>query len=80
MNRATARYRSAVSQNYNMVDNVLNNGAGGKEQKEENKRGQEHPMTRASLKAQLAEKKALVSSQGKDRDAQKSIKNSQREM
>ena len=63
-----------------MVDNVLNNGAGEKAQKEENKREQERPAAKASLKARLAEKKALVSGQGKDHEAQENIKNNQREM
>ena len=67
-------------QNYNMVDNVLNNGVGEKAQKEENKKEQERPAARTSLKARLAEKKALVSGQEKDHEAQKNNKNNQREM
>lgn len=67
-------------QNYNMIDHVRNNGVGEKAQKEENRKEQEHPAARTSLKARLAEKKALVSGQGKDREAQENTKNSQREM
>ncbi|RKJ18714.1 DUF3849 domain-containing protein [bacterium D16-50] len=75
-----AKIEEMEEQNYNMVDNVLNNGAGEKAQKEENKKDQERPAARASLKARLAEKKALVSGQGKDHEAQENIKNNQREM
>ena len=75
-----AKIEEMEEQNYNMVDNVLNNGAGEKAQKEENRKEQERPAARTSLKSRLAEKKALVSRQGKDHEAQENIKNSQREM
>ena len=75
-----AKIEEMEEQNYNMVDNVLNNGAGEKAQKEENKKEQERPAARNSLKARLAEKKALVSGQGKNHEAQENIKNNQREM
>ena len=75
-----AKIEEMEEQNYNMVDNVLNNGAGEKAGKEENKREQECPAARFSLKARLAEKKSFVSGQGKDHEAQENIKNSQREM
>ena len=75
-----AKIEEMEEQNYNMMDNVLNNGAGERAQKEENKKEQERPAARASLKARLAEKKALVSGQGKDHEAQENIKNNQREM
>ncbi len=75
-----AKIEEMEEQNYNMVDNVLNNGAGEKAQKEENRKEQERPAARGSLKARLAEKKALVSGQGKDRETQENIKNNQREM
>ena len=65
-------------QNYNMVDNVLNNGAGEKAQKEENKKAQDRPAAKPSLKARLAEKKAQVAGQG--REQEENIKNKQREM
>ena len=75
-----AKIEEMEEQNYNMVDNVLNNGAGEKAQREESKKEQERPAARTSLKARLAEKKALVSGQGKDHEAQENIKNNQREM
>lgn len=75
-----AKIEEMEEQNYNMVDNVLNNGVGEKAQKEENKKEQERPAARTSLKARLAEKKALVSGQEKDHEAQKNNKNNQREM
>ena len=75
-----AKIEEMEEQNYNMVDNVLNNGAGEKAGKEENKKEQERPAAKASLKARLAEKKTLVSGQGKDHEAQENIKNNQREM
>ena len=75
-----AKIEEIEEQNYNMVDNVLNNGVGEKAQKEENKKEQERPAARTSLKARLAEKKALVSGQGKDHEAQENNKNNQREM
>lgn len=61
---------------YNMVDNVLNNGAGEKVQKEENRKAQDKPAAKPSLKARLAEKKTQVAGQGHD----DSTKNQQREM
>lgn len=67
-------------QNFNMVDNILNNDAGEKAQKEEKKKAQDKRAEKSSLKARLAEKKALVSGQGKDHEAQENIKNNQREM
>ena len=73
-----AKVEEMEEQNYNMVDDVLNNGAGKKTQKEENKREQERPAARTSLKARLAEKKAQVA--GKDYKPQENAKKSQREM
>ena len=75
-----AKIEEMEEQNYNMVDNVLNNGAGEKAQREENRKEKERPAAKASLKARLAEKKALVSGQGKDHEAQENTKNNQREM
>ncbi len=72
-----AKVEEMEEQNYNMVDNVLNNGAGEKAQKEENKRTQEQPA-RPSLKARLAKKKAQVAGQG--REQEENQKNNQREM
>ncbi len=75
-----AKIEELEEANYNMVDNVLNNGAGEKAQREENKKEQESPAVKPSLKARLAEKKELVSGQGKDHESQEKLKNSQREM
>ena len=73
-----AKIEEMEEQNYNMVDNVLNNGAGEKAQKEENKKEQDRPAAKPSLKARLAEKKAQVAGQG--REQEENIKNKQREM
>ena len=73
-----AKIEEMEEQNYNMVDNVLNNGAGEKAQKEENKKTQDRPAAKPSLKARLAEKKAQVAGQG--REQEENIKNKQREM
>lgn len=75
-----AKIEEMEEQNYNMVDNVLNNGAGEKVRKEENKKEPECPAARTSLKARLAEKKAFVSGHGKDHEAQENIKINQREI
>ena len=75
-----AKIEELEENNYNMIDNVLNNGAGEKAQKEENRREQERPAARTSLKARLAEKKAIVSGQGKDHEAKENEKKNQREM
>ena len=71
-----AKIEEMEEQNFNMVDNVLNNGAGEKAQKEENKKTQDKPTEKTSLKARLAEKKAQVAGHGYDEN----IKNKQREM
>ncbi len=71
-----AKIEEMEEQNFNMVDNVLNNGAGEKAQKEENKKAQDKPAEKMSLKARLAEKKAQVAGQGRDQNT----KNQQREM
>jgi len=73
-----AKIEEMEEQNYNMVDNVLNNGAGEKAQKEENKKAPDKPAAKPSLKARLAEKKAQVAGQG--REQEENIKNKQREM
>ena len=71
-----AKIEEMEEQNYNMVDNVLNNGVGEKARKEENKKTQDKPAEKMSLKARLAEKKAQVAGQGHDENS----KNQQREM
>ena len=75
-----AKIEEAEEQNYNMIDNVLNNGVGEKAQKEENKRMEEKSAARVSLKTRLAEKKAQVEGQSKEHDVQENEKKSQREM
>ena len=75
-----AKIEEAEEQNYNMIDNVLNNGVGEKAQREENKRMEEKPPARVSLKVRLAEKKAQVEGKSKEHDVQENEKKSQREM
>ena len=75
-----AKTEEAEEQNYNMIDNVLNNGVGEKAQREENKRMEEKPTVRLSLKSRLAEKKSQVEGQSKEHDVQENEKKSQREM
>lgn len=74
------KIEEAEEQNYNMIDNVLNNGVGEKAQREENKRMEEKPTVRISLKSRLAEKKSQVEGQSKEHDVQENEKKSQREM
>ena len=62
---------------YNMIDNVLNNGAE-KSQKEAARKEQNQPAARTSLKARLDEKKAQIA--GQSQDTQENMKNKQREM
>ena len=75
-----AKIEEAEEQNYNMIDNVLNNGVGEKAQREKNKRMEEKPTVRLSLKSRLAEKKSQVEGQSKEHDVQENEKKSQREM
>ena len=75
-----AKIEEAEEQNYNMIDNVLNNGVGEKAQREENKRMEEKPTVRISLKSRLAEKKSQVEGQSKEHDVQENENKSQREM
>ena len=74
-----AKIEEAEEQNYNMIDNVLNNGVGEKAQREENKRMEEKPTVRLSLISRLAEKKSQVEGQSKEHDVQENEKKSQRE-
>ena len=78
--KTLAKIEEAEEQNYNMIDNVLNNGVGEKAQREENKRMEEKPTVRISLKSRLAEKKSQVEGQSKEHDVQENEKKSQREM
>ena len=72
-----AKVEELEEQNYNMIDNVLNNGCE-KFNKEQEKREQEKPPQKPSLRERLAEKKAEAAGQG--RGEQEAAKKNQREM
>ena len=74
-----AKIEEMEEQNYNMIDNVLNNGAE-KAQREANKKDQEQPAVKVSLKARLAEKKAQVEGSGQEHEVQENTKKNQREI
>ena len=74
-----AQIEEVEEQNYNMIDNVLNNGAE-KVQREANKKEQEQNDFRTSLKDRLAEKKAQVTGHSVEYEAQENTKKNQREM
>ena len=74
-----AKIEEMEEQNYNMIDNVLNNGAE-KAQREANKKEQEQPAVKVSLKARLAEKKAQVEGCGQEHEVQENTKKNQREI
>ena len=74
-----AKIEEMEEQNYNMIDNVLNNGAE-KAQREENKKNQEQSAVKVSLKARLAEKKAQVEGCGQEHEVQENTKKNQREI
>ena len=74
-----AKIEEMEEQNYNMIDNVLNNGVE-KAQREANKKNQEQSAVKVSLKARLAEKKAQVAGSGQEHEVQENTKKNQREM
>lgn len=74
-----AKIEEMEEQNYNMIDNVLNNGAE-KAQREANKKNQEQSAVKVSLKARLAEKKAQVAGSGQEHEMQENKKDKQREI
>ena len=74
-----AKIEEMEEQNYNMIDNVLNNGAE-KAQREANKKNQEQAAVKVSLKARLAEKKAQVVGSGQEHEVQENTKKNQREI
>ena len=74
-----AKIEEMEEQNYNMIDNVLNNGAE-KAQREANKKNQEQSAVKVSLKARLAEKKAQVEGCGQEHEVQENTKKNQREI
>ena len=74
-----AKIEEMEEQNYNMIDNVLNNGVE-KAQREANKKNQEQSAVKVSLKARLAEKKAQMEGCGQEHEVQENTKKNQREM
>ena len=72
-----AKIEELEEQNYNMIDNVLNNGVE-KLQEKVAENIQNQSGVRTSLKARLAEKKAQIA--GQAQDTQENSKNKQREM
>lgn len=73
-----AKVEEVEEQNYNMIDNVLNNGAE-KAKKEADRKEMDKPRGRVSLKERLAEKKAIIAGNDKA-DTQENVKKNQREM
>lgn len=72
-----AKIEELEEQNYNMIDNVLNNGVE-KLQKKVAGNIRDLSFARTSLKARLAEKKSQIA--GQAQDTQENSKNKQREM
>lgn len=76
-----AKIEELEEQNYNMIDNVLNNGVEKFNREEEKKAQQEKPQARSSLKERLAAKqKKAAHGNNKDTKEQEKSKNSHREM
>ena len=74
-----AKIEEMEEQNYNMIDNMLNNGAE-KAQREANKKDQEQPAVKVSLKARLAEKKEQLAGSGQEHEVQENTKKNQRDI
>ena len=74
-----AKIEEMEEQNYNMIDNMLNNGAE-KARREANKKDQEQPAVKVSLKARLAEKKEQLAGSGQEHEVQENTKKNQREI
>ena len=76
-----AKIEELEEQNYNMIDNVLNNGVEKFNREEEKKEQQEKPQARSSLKERLAAKQKEAA-QGKNKDTkdQEKSKNTHREI
>lgn len=74
-----AKIEEMEEQNYNMIDNVLNNGAE-KAQREANKKNQEQSAVKVSLKARLAEKKHRWKVLDRNMKYRKNTKKNQREI
>ena len=76
-----AKIEELEEQNYNMIDNVLNNGVEKFNREEEKREQQEKPQARSSLKERLAAKqKEAAHGNNKDMKEQEKSKNSHREM
>lgn len=73
-----AKVEEVEEQNYNMIDNVLNNGAE-TAKKEADRKEMDKPGGRVSLKERLAEKKAIIAGNDKA-DIQENVKRNQMEM
>ena len=74
-----AKVEEMEEQNYNMIDNILNNGAE-KAKKEDDRKEMDKPHARVSLKERLAEKKAIIAGNDKAAEMQENTKKNQREM
>ena len=76
-----AKIEELEEQNYNMIDDRLNNGVEKFNREEEKKEQQEKPQARSSLKERLAAKqKEVAQGNNKDTKEQEKSKNSHREM
>ena len=69
-----------IRQNYNMIDDRLNNGVEKFNREEEMKEQAEKPQVRTSLKERLAAKQKEVAQGKKDSKEQEKSKNTHREM
>ena len=75
-----AKIEELEEQNYNMVDDRLNNGVEKFNREEEKKEQAEKPQARSSLKERLAAKQKEVAQGKKDSKEQEKSKNTHREM
>ena len=75
-----AKIEELEEQNYNMIDDRLNNGVEKFNREEEKKEQREKPQARSSLKERLAAKQKEVAQGKKDSKEQEKSKNTHREM
>ena len=75
-----AKIEEQEEQNYNMIDDRLNNGVEKFNREEEKKEQAEKPQARTSLKVRLAAKQKEVAQGKKDSKEQEKLKNTHREM
>lgn len=75
-----AKIEELEEQNYNMIDDRLNNGVEKFKREEEKKEQAEKPQARSSLKERLAAKQTEVAQGKKDSKEQEKSKNTHREM